>query len=1249
MTTGSRPADALRTGRPAGWSSRAGGVLVILVLVAAAILLAVLWKRQERAALKEWKRLLLATADEQKSAVESFLDDKATDAAVVASFPSVVALAGKDGGEGPEDVEHLRAVLEKARAAWASGSITLLGTDLRSRVHAGDVLPGEIGSLLTPAAPPGRRIGFVDSPGGRRLLVARPVRDDLSGGHLGWIVLVEDPADILWKILSRRPAASATGESLLVGRERGEIVFLSPLRQLRPGAHPDGTAVRADALAARHALEGRVDFGEFRDYRGEEVLAAVRRFEGREWGLVVKVDRAEALSGVAKNRAWSAVVLLSCALALAAVLWAVRSAERLRVAAELQQKDERHRLVLAQVRDAVVWAEPGGGRILEANRAAETLWGFSRSELLARSVLDLWPEGNREEARRKLALARQGGSLFRDRFRRRDGSLVSAEVSSQGLVLEGEEVVVSVVRDVSENEAALERIRFLNRILRTISAVDQILVGGHDRETVLRRTCEEIVASGGFTLAWFGAAGEGGRVVPVAAAGSFEGYLEEVAIRTDDSPGGRGPTGTALREGRTVVVDDWETDPIVEPWRATGLRRGYRTSAACPVRSGESILGALSLYSTQPGAFGPDAVLLLEELAGDLGLALGLIEADAMRRRAEGALAESEARYRKLFEDNPAPMWVFDVETLRFLAVNDAAVSLYGYSREEFLGRTLQDIRPVEDAAAVELDVRVERAGARVSGPWRHLRKDGSSILVQIQSHDLTFEGRPARLILVTDVTERLSAEEKLRAFFDSGMAGTIFGDVHGNVFAANDEFLRIVGYTREDLEAGRLRWTDITPPEWIPLDAERIAQARQRGVCRPYEKEYVRKDGSRVPVLVGFALVGAQREESVAFILDQTQRKASERALQASEERFKSFLNWLPAAAFVKDGALRVLWANRFLEVLLGVGPLQGRATHDAVPGPAGRRMEEDDERVLRGETVDRTEELPGPEGDLHVFRTLKFPVPGGEGQVWVGGISHDVTEQVRAEEEVRRLNAELEERVERRTSELLAKTKELEAFAYSISHDLRAPLRAINGFSKMLEEDQAARLDEEGRRLLGVVRENARRMGRLIDDLLSFSRAGRHDLRRTRVDAGAMVESVLGELLGEQERKGSDLVIGELPPVDADPALLRQVFVNLLSNAIKFSATRPRRMIGVSGRREAGRVVYEVFDNGVGFDMRYAGNLFGVFQRLHGREFEGTGVGLALVERIVSRHDGTVRAEAETDRGARFTISFPDGGEMK
>ena len=236
------------------------------------------------------------------------------------------------------------------------------------------------------------------------------------------------------------------------------------------------------------------------------------------------------------------------------------------------------------------------------------------------------------------------------------------------------------------------------------------------------------------------------------------------------------------------------------------------------------------------------------------------------------------------------------------------------------------------------------------------------------------------------------------------------------------------------------------------------------------------------------------------------------------------------------------------------------------------------------------------------------------------------------------------LDNKVKERTMQLELVNKELEAFSYSVSHDLRTPLRAINGYSIKLKEDYEEKLDAEGKRIIGNVITNARMMGQLIDDLLAFSRLGKKELVHTKVDMQALATNVVNEILQHDFEQDYHINIGLLPPAEADQGMIKQVLINLLGNAIKYSAKNNHPEIEIGGRDEGTRIVYYVKDNGVGFDMAYVGKLFGVFQRLHSQaEFEGTGVGLALVKRIIDKHTGEVWAEAEENAGATFYFSLP------
>jgi PAS domain S-box-containing protein len=280
------------------------------------------------------------------------------------------------------------------------------------------------------------------------------------------------------------------------------------------------------------------------------------------------------------------------------------------------------------------------------------------------------------------------------------------------------------------------------------------------------------------------------------------------------------------------------------------------------------------------------------------------------------------------------------------------------------------------------------------------------------------------------------------------------------------------------------------------------------------------------------------------------------------------------------------------------------------------------------------------------HRYVSLQaVPVTDADKRVheWIGTVT-DIDDQRRAESELRTLNSELEQRVAARTAELETANKELESFSYSVSHDLRAPLRAVSGFARLLREDHGEQLDAEAQRKLDVVLSEARRMGVLIDELLAFSRLGRKALELSDLDMNALARRVYERLRSQHQDSDPAVQIGALPAAPGDRVLLEQVWANLISNALKFSAKTTQPLIEIGGISQSTEHIYYVRDNGAGFDPRYQSQLFGVFQRLHdAKDFQGTGVGLALVQRIVNRHGGRVWAEGKLGEGATFYFTLP------
>jgi PAS domain S-box-containing protein len=385
-------------------------------------------------------------------------------------------------------------------------------------------------------------------------------------------------------------------------------------------------------------------------------------------------------------------------------------------------------------------------------------------------------------------------------------------------------------------------------------------------------------------------------------------------------------------------------------------------------------------------------------------------------------------------------------------------------------------------------------------------------------------------------------------------------------------------------------------------------------------------------------------RESLLLAFSDITERKRAEEEMLRVNQFLDTILENIPNMIFVKDAKeLRFLRFNKAGEKLVGMSrdQLIGKNDFDFFPKDQAEAFTGKDKEVLKGdEVIDIPEEPIQTTNGERWLHTKKIPIKDKSGNpAYLLGISEDITERKKTEEKIIRLNHELE----RNLAELEIANKELEAFSYSVSHDLRAPLRAIHGYTKIISEDYLATADEEAKEMMLAVMHNAKKMGQLIDDLLSFSRIGKKDLQLSTVNMNELVQTILNELKSSMPHPGATISVLDLPPAKGDSTLIGQVLTNLISNAIKYSSKKENPQIEIGSKVIDNEPAYYVKDNGVGFDMKYYDKLFGVFQRLHSMtEFEGTGVGLALVKRIVNRHGGKVWGESKQGEGTTFYFTL-------
>jgi PAS domain S-box-containing protein len=653
----------------------------------------------------------------------------------------------------------------------------------------------------------------------------------------------------------------------------------------------------------------------------------------------------------------------------------------------------------------------------------------------------------------------------------------------------------------------------------------------------------------------------------------------------------------------------------------------------------------------------------LEAVAGLLLLAAIASMLAARRRHSEStAVRQQKERFQALAEATGQIVWATNSQG----EVEDMP------DWRAFTGQSIEEVRgcgwtnalhPDDRERAAEAWAEAVKDRSAYNTEYRVRRKDGEYRYLNARSVPVVEPDGSVRewVGVCADITDRKKAEEAARrasaynrSLIEASLDPLLTISAEGKVTDVNVAATRVTGVSRDKL-VGTDFADYFTEPEKARNGYRRVFS---EGFVTDYPLTIRHAEGGLTDVLYNASVYKDARGNVlgvVAAARDITERKRAEEALRRANAYNRSLLE----ASL--DPLVTISASGKITDINAATESVTGRTRQELIGTDFAdyftdpERARASYQQVFReGLVQDYALEIRHRRGQLTpvIYNASVYRDEAGQ-VIGVFFAARDVTARRQAEDEIRKLNESLERRVSERTAELEAANKELEAFTYSVSHDLRAPLRHVDGFSKLLMEDFGPQLPEQARHFLERVRNGARQMGQLVDDLLKLSRVGRSELGLQITSLSSLVQEVVSELKGESSERSIRWKIAALPFVECDPTLVKQVLRNLLSNAVKFTRPRQEAVIEVGTRRHHGREAVFVRDNGVGFSMKYADKLFGIFQSLHRREdFEGTGVGLATVKRIVEKHHGRVWAEAELDRGATFYFTLgtePSAGSAR
>ncbi len=627
-------------------------------------------------------------------------------------------------------------------------------------------------------------------------------------------------------------------------------------------------------------------------------------------------------------------------------------------------------------------------------------------------------------------------------------------------------------------------------------------------------------------------------------------------------------------------------------------------------------------------------------------------------------LSDSEAHYRELFFNAPVPYQSLSEEG-NLISVNKAWLDTLGYTSEEVLGKNFADFLHPDFYETFKENFPKFRARGEIDGIEFLMRSKRSEYIRALYSGRVVRDEKGKFLhtqCIFHDVTQKRLTEQalqeslkSLQKLFDNAPMGIFRTSVLGKPYHINRGFAKIIGF--DDVEEA---YKYAAHPDTSFFSDQNRRKEWIEILCRDgrsegFEFEAVRNDGSK-----RWLLMNSSKSEDISnndfyidgFCIDVTETKHVQENLSINESMMRGILNYMASGTSIyevlNDGTestdYKIKFYNResLWHERKELDEVVGKNLKDLRPNIDSLGLITVMHRVFK---TGKAEYMPPAhyvdDSFDNWYDSWVFKLPTGE----IVTISNDVTETVLYHETLRSNNIQLETMVQERTQQLEEINRELEAFTHSVAHDLRAPLRSIQGFSNILAEDYCDSLDEEGQKLLQVIIKNTAKMDELIIDLLNLSKLSRKDMKPVQTSIGSVVQDCITELLNEEDSNEYEFIINPLPSISCDPVLIKHVWLNLIGNAIKYTRPSTTKRIEIGYEQLDKESVFYIKDTGVGFNNKYASRLFNLFERGHTSEaFEGSGVGLAIVHRLIMKHDGKVWAQGEENKGAEFYFSIPE-----